>query len=70
MATKKKNPDICYTYSTTSKGVKTFRYSVRAGNDHSNSLGSNKFQTAGGRNKAVARMKKKDKSMKVVQGRP
>lgn len=48
----------------------TYRYSIRACNDVTNSLGNGCYQTAGGRNKAIAKMRKANKDWKKIRETP
>ena len=48
----------------------TFRYSIRACNDVTNSLGNGCYQTAGGRNKAINKLLKVNPTWKKIRETP
>lgn len=57
----------CYTYDN----GKDFYYSVRSGNDSSNSLESGRYDSRGGRNWRVrTKVKKAYMNVIIIQGRP
>lgn len=60
------NPHTCYTYRT----GEVYRYSVRAGNNHSNSIENGKYASRTGRNLRVNKLRKLYPGLKVVQGKP